>query len=93
MTFSKKTETFGGKTSKKDSGGGGDKSKKADKVKKSDIVERYKEINDQMEKLSDTASDNAKVMDRLYGASRLKYMEKQNSIIKDEIKLLEKRKE
>jgi hypothetical protein len=68
--------------------GGNSKPKKADKVKKSDVVERYKEINDQIEKLTDAIDDASKVADRLYGASRLKQMQKQNDLIKDEIDLL-----
>ena len=75
----------------KDSGGGGEK-KKADKVKKSDVVERYKEVDDSLEKVADAMEDASKAMDRLYGVSRLKQMEKQNALIQNEIKLLKQKK-
>ena len=82
-------------TSSKNSGGksgSGSKPKKAKKVKKSDVVERYKEINDQLEKKADALNDANKAMDRMYGASRLQQMQKQNAIIKDEIDLLKQKK-
>jgi hypothetical protein len=66
----------------------GSKPKKADKVKKSDVVKRYKEIDDSLEKVTDAMEDASKAADRLYGNSRLKQMEKQNSLIKNEIELL-----
>lgn len=91
-SFTKKTESFGGKTSKKQSQSGGSKPKKAEKVKKSDIVERYKEINDQLEKRADALNDANKAMDRMYGTSRLQQMQKQNAVIKDEIDLLKQKK-
>jgi hypothetical protein len=45
-----------------------------------------------MEKLADAAEDASKVMDRLYGASRLQAMQKQNNLIQDEIELLKQEK-
>lgn len=69
-------------------GGGGNKGSKVKKTKRSDIVERYKEITDQLDDIQDAASDTAKEMDRLYGANRLKAIDKQNSLIQKEISLL-----
>ena len=66
-------------------GGGGSKVKK---TKRSDVVDRYKEITDQLDDVQDAASDTAKEMDRLYGANRLKAIDKQNSLIQKEISLL-----
>ena len=74
-------------------GGAQSKSKKADKVKKSDVVQRYKEVNDSLEKITDSMEDANKAMDRLYGASRLQQMQKQNDLIEDEIELLKQKKD
>ena len=71
---------------------GGSKPKKADKVKKSDVVERYKEVDDSLEKVADSMEDASKAMDRLYGASRLQSMQKQNNLMKQEIDLLKQKK-
>ena len=46
-----------------------------------------------MEKLADATNDASKAADRLYGASRLKQMQKQNDLIKDEIDLLKQKKD
>ena len=72
------------------SGGGGSKTK-AKQTKRSDVVDRYKEITDQLDDVSDAASDASKEMDRLYGASRLKAMEKQNSLLLKERDLLKQK--
>ena len=89
--IAKSTENLGGSTINDISDKG--KSKKVDPIKKSDVVERYKEINDQIEKLTDATNDASKAADRLYGASRIKQMEKQNKLIKDEIDLLKQKKD
>ena len=87
----------GANTSKPSSGGGGgggSKPKKAEKVKKSDIVERYKEINDKLDDITDKMDDASKAADRLWGPARLKEIEKVNDALEDEIDALkEKRKE
>lgn len=83
-------------SSSKNSGGksgGGSKGKKAEKIKKSDTVKRYKEINDQLAKKTDALNDANKAMDRMYGASRLQQMQKQNAVIEDEIDLLKQKKD
>jgi hypothetical protein len=87
-SFTKSVENLGGSKISDTAKDKGSKAKKAEKVQKSDIVERYKEVDDSLEKLADSAEDAAKAMDRLYGTSRLKQMEKQNDLIQDEIKLL-----
>lgn len=73
--------------------GSSSKPKKAEKKKESDVLDRYKEIDDALDDLQDTMEDVNKATDRLYGASRIKQMQKYNDMIKDEIKLLEKKKE
>jgi hypothetical protein len=93
MTFSKKAETFGGKKPKKSSGDGGNSTKTSDARKdKSEIVERYKEINDQLDDSSRAMDKASKAADRLYGANRLKALDKLNKALKEEIKNLEAKK-
>jgi hypothetical protein len=65
------------------------KPSKIDVAKKSDIVERYKEVNDALDDVNDTMTETDILMERLYGADRVKAMQKQNELIKDEIDLLE----
>lgn len=74
-------------------GGGGGSKKKADPVKKSDLVERYKEINDAIDDMADAMEDASKASDRLYGNNKIKQMEKQNKILEKEIDLLKKKKQ
>ena len=75
------------------SGGGGSKGSKPKKVNKSDIVDRYKEINDQLDNVKDAYEDASKEADRLYGANRISAMKRANNEIQKEISLLEKKKE
>lgn len=75
-------------------GGGGSKPKKADKVKKSNVVDRYKETDDKLDDIRDKMDDASKAADRLWGPARLKQMKKVNEALEDEINALkEKRKE
>lgn len=74
-------------------GGGGGKPKTADKVKKSDVVQRYKEIDDSLDDLIDKMEDATKVADRLYGKGRLDLMKKNNELLKQEIDLTKKKKD
>ena len=74
--------------------GGGKTSKAPEKIKKSDMIDRYKQLNDSLETVSDAMSDAEKAADRLYGRSRLKQMEKVNDELLKEIELQkQKRKE
>lgn len=76
------------------SGGGGGSSKKTPKApKKSDTVERYKEINDALDDLEDAYNDTAKAADRLFGGAKLNELKKQNKLILDQKKALEQKKE
>ncbi len=67
--------------------------KKADKVKKSDTVERYKEIEDKLDDIADASDAANTAMDRLYGANRLKKMEEVNALLREEIKLTKEKRE
>jgi hypothetical protein len=74
------------------SGGGGGKTSKPKKIKaakKSDIVERYKEISDSVDDVSDAMERANKQADRLYGASRLAAMRQSLKLLEEERDLLE----
>ena len=67
------------------------KSKKLDSIKKEDMIDRYKELNDSLETVADAMSDAEKAADRLYGKDRLKQMEKVNYTLLQEIELQKKK--
>lgn len=74
-------------------GGGGGKSSKPNKgVKKSDTVERYKEVNDAIDDVTNALNDANKESDRLFGADKLKNIDKENKLILENIKLLDQKK-
>lgn len=78
---------------KDSSGGGGSKPKKVDLTKKSDVVDRYKEINDAIEDNSQAMDKASKAADRLYGEARLKKMREVNGLIQQEISLNKQKRE
>ena len=73
-------------------GGGGDKSK-ADKVKKSDVVDRYKEISDAIDDNADAMNKASRAADRLYGSDRLAKMREVNKLLQKEIDLTKKKRQ
>lgn len=80
-------------------GGGGSKStpkepskpKKIDTTKKVDIVERYKELNDQLDDLSDEYEKASRSADRLWGEHRLDAIREQNKLIEEQQELLKEK--
>ena len=78
-------------TARKTSGGGSSKPKTAKAAKKSDTVERYKEINDSIEDLQHNLDISNKKADALWGEARFKEMRKGIEILKQENKLLEEK--
>ena len=72
-------------------GGGGSEPKTIDKTKKSDVVERYKQINDLIDDSSRAMDKASKAADRLYGAARIKKMREANRELQNEIGLLEQK--
>ncbi len=73
------------------SGGGGDKEAKTTKgttTKKNEIVERYKEINDQLDDVQRKMDKASKAADRLWGPARLKQMQAANNALETEVGLL-----
>lgn len=85
----------GGKGPGKSSGGGGSKSKasKKDLTKKSDVVDRYKEIDDSIHDLTRALDKGNKAADRMWGKSRISAMKANNKMLQDEIGLLNKKAE
>ena len=78
------------------SGASGDSSpaEKVERTKKSDVVNRYEEIEDKLDDIRDAAEKAAGAMDRLYGADRIKAMKDQNKYLEEEVDALkEKRKQ
>ena len=75
-------------------GGGGSKEKEPSKPKKTDltgqeeIVERYKEVNDSLDDLSDEYEKATRSADRLWGEHRLDAIREQNELIKEQQELL-----
>ena len=75
-------------------GGGGSKEKEPSKPKKIDvtgqeeIVERYKEVNDSLDDLSDEYEKATRSADRLWGEHRLDAIREQNELIKEQQELL-----
>lgn len=76
-------------------GGGGSKSKasKKDLTKKSDVVDRYKEIDDSIHDLTRSLDKGNKAADRMWGKSRISAMKANNKMLQDEIGLLNKKAE
>lgn len=79
-------------------GGGGSskekepsKPKKIDTTKQSDMVTRYKEIDDSLDDLAHTYDRATKAADRLWGDERLDALREQNNLIKEQQELLAKK--
>jgi hypothetical protein len=93
----KYTGTSGGKLgggtspSSTSSGGGGNTPKKADTVKKTDVVDRYKEVDDTLDDLARKTDKASKAADRLWGPARVAQLKKVNNAIQDEIKGLKQK--
>ena len=74
-------------------GGGGGNAKKTEKTKKSDVVERYKEVNDQIDDMEDKLRKANREAEGLWGAARLKKMRQIQSEMKKELKLMRQRRD
>ena len=64
-----------------------------DKKKQSEVLERYKEVNDQIDNVQNALDDAAKAMDRLYGKSRIAQMQEINKIVANEVELLKQKRQ
>ena len=75
---------------------GGDSSGKSsapDKMKKTDVVERYKEVNDQLDDVQNAFENASKAADRLYGQARINQMQEMNKILANEVDLLKQKRD
>lgn len=83
----------GGKSPGSGSGGGGSKPKKTSEAKKnkSEVVDRYKEINDQLEKTTRQMNKNTIAADGLWGSKRIAMLKKNIDLMKQECKQLEEK--
>lgn len=86
------TPSNSAKTSGSKSGGGG-KGKSSSSKKETKTAERYKTVNDQIEKIKDSYDDANKEADRLFGASRWAEIEKENQLLEKQNDLLGKKRE
>jgi predicted metal-dependent hydrolase len=84
----------------KPSGGGGSKksektptpAKKQSVSKTSDVTDRYHTVNENLDVMSKAMDKASRAADRLWGKDRLKYLDKQNELLEQEIDLLEAKK-
>ena len=74
-------------------GGGGSKPKKADTVKKTDVVDRYKEIDDKLGRTRSLLEKNSTLADGLWGKARLQNMQSAINLMEKENQQLEERAE
>lgn len=76
---------------KKSSGGSSSKPSKIDKSKKSDVVDRYKEITDSINDTTRALDKANKSADRLWGKAHLDAMAKSNKLTLKEVDLLKQK--
>ena len=72
-------------------GGGGSQPKKATPTKKSDVVKRYKEIEDKLDDIRDEADRTRSSLDRLYGAEHEAAIQRLLELEQQEIDLLKEK--
>ena len=89
----KNSKAGGGTGGAKKGGGGGGKSAPAKaepvkKTKKSDVVDRYKEVTDALNDNTRALDKANKKADQLYGPGRIKWLQKANKLIKEQNTLL-----
>ena len=91
-SFTKSVENLGGSSySSKGGGGGGSKPKKAEAPKKSDTVDRYKEIDDKLSENTRSMNKAEKAAEGLWGPERFDKMREGIELLEEENKLLEER--
>ena len=83
-----------GKGGGKKGGGGSAAPTKVEKTKKSDVVDRYKRVDDKLDDVAKKMNDASRAADRLYGKNRINQMKKVSKALEEEVDLLtQKRKE
>ena len=81
----------GGKTSEPKTSNAPSKADKQDETHKSDTVKRYKEIDDSLDDLADSYERANREADKLFGVDKLKAIEKENKLLQEQQKLIEKK--
>ncbi|MCM1323998.1 MAG: hypothetical protein NC218_07540 [Acetobacter sp.] len=86
----------GGSPGKKSGGGGGgsgkeDKPKKKDETPLEEVLDRYHEINDQLDDITRATKKLNTETDRLYGAKKFANMDKEIGKLKEQTSLIEKK--
>lgn len=79
-------------TSNLGGGGGGSEPKKTQKTHHSEIVERYKEVNDQISDVKKSMEDAQRAAEGLWGSARIKKMREVQTEMGKELKLLRQKK-
>ena len=72
-------------------GGGGSQPKKATPTKKSDVVQRYKEVEDKLDDIREEADRTRSSLDRLYGAEHQAAIQRLLELEQQEIDLLKEK--
>lgn len=72
-------------------GGGGSQPKKAEPTKKSDVVQRYKEVEDKLDDIREEADRTRSSLDRLYGAEHEAAIQRLLELEQQEIDLLKEK--
>lgn len=72
-------------------GGSSSKPKTVEKDKRSDMVERYKEVNDQIDDITDAYDRANRAANRLWGADKIKKMQEANNALKTNLELTKQR--
>lgn len=79
----------GRKAPSSSSKGGGGSTKKSDgKPKKTDVIDRYKEIEDKIDDVRNSADKASDAMDHLFGAKKIQKMQEVNKLLGNEVDLL-----
>ena len=81
----------GGQTSKPKTSSAPSKVDKQDETHKSAVVKRYKEIDDSLDDLADSYERANREADKLFGVDKLKAIEKENKLLQEQQKLIEKK--
>ena len=83
------TANNGGSNKGGKKGGGGGSSKKSEgKPQKTDVVDRYKEIEDKIDDIKNSADKASSAMDRLFGIKKIQKMQEVNKLLENEVDLL-----
>lgn len=91
MNNSSGSNSGGNKPSGGGGGGGGSKpstAEKRDTTNKSDVVERYRELNDAIDNVTDALTRAERATDRLWGKDKLAAMKEENKILQQQRDLI-----